>query len=403
MILPERPPKETFGSLIGKGLGDFLRQKNEQRMQKEALRAQEESKSRLLEQEYGLKSGLEERKRFSEQLQNQKQIEFLEKQYGLEKGTLEGFASNPEFAAKILQPKTPPGGLSGQAVPQDVSNAIQSVISSNPEANADQLALEMDKEGIPRTYSNSYIENRRRQEETTAKTKAKGEETARKEQLEFHKESAKFDEKLSNEASAAEKKIRAISKQREIQPTITNFDRIISSTFKNTRFENLLKSKNAQEFDSLALPMVEGQKETFGVRLSDADLNLILQKIATADKNPQANAAILDYMELEEKLKLEKRKIADQIKKQNKGLRPLDYESSIRQKLNEKFGQEIDETASRVLSLPDNERKREMITGRKTVPQGTPLSRDVIDKYLELAGNDPKKAQEMALEDGYEF
>lgn len=305
--------------------------------------------------------------------------------------------------AKLKQPKPAPGGISAQPVPPEISQKIPLILAANKEASADELATAFDEQQIPRAFSNSYIENRRRQDESKAKAQLKAGETSRKEQIEFHKETAKLDDKISNEANAAEKKIKAIQKQRELQPQITNLDRLVTATFGNTRFANLLKSKTAQEFDSYALPMVEGQKETFGVRLSDADLKLILQKIATADKNPEANNAIFDWMELDERLKIDRRNIADQIRKENKGLRPLDFESQVRKRMNDKYGDEIQEKASQVLSLTDNASKKESITGRKQVPAGTKLTNTIIDKYLELAGNDPNLASQMAAEDGYSF
>jgi hypothetical protein len=383
-ILPPRERKENFGSIIGRGVGEFLQQRAQNKMQKEAEQAKLASQKELLSHEYGLKGGLEEKKqaaKFAEQIKMMKELGLDltdDQERPQQNNSLQDIGFEEEQS-----PQTPT--QKRQLIPQEKINAMALI---NP-AVADKL----------QKFNDQIREQKRHEENISLKQK----QIERKEQLEFHKESSKFDEKLTSESSAAEKKIRAINKQRELQPTITNFDRIVASTFKDTRFENLLKSKSAQEFDSLALPMVEGQKETFGVRLSDADLRLILQKIATADRNPEANAAILNYMELEEKLKLEKRRIADQIKKDNKGLRPLDYESMIRQRLSEKFGNEIEDAASKVLSLTDDERKREILTERKKVPQGTPLHKDIIDKYLKISGNDAQKASRMAQEDGYEF
>jgi len=64
-------------------------------------------------------------------------------------------AKNPKQAAPL-------GGLSGQPVPPEISQKIPEVLNANKEADADQLASAMDNAGIPRSYSNSYIENRRR-------------------------------------------------------------------------------------------------------------------------------------------------------------------------------------------------------------------------------------------------
>jgi len=301
------------------------------------------------------------------------------------------------------KPKAPLGGLTGQPTPPEVSSAISQIVNEGKDLTADELAVKFDESSIPRAYSNSYIENRRRQDESKAKQDSEQTKNDRKEAIQFHKESQDFDKSLTTQSEAAEKKIKSIQQQRKLQPNITNWDRFVTAAFKNSPWENLFKSSTAQQFDSFALPMIEGQKDTFGVRLSDADLKLILQKIATADKNPEANAAIMDWMEEDEKLKIERRKIADQITKQNKGLRPQEFESLIRQEMQNRFGNEIDEKAKKILDLPENEDLKEKVTGRRKVPEGTKTTDQILDRYLKLAYDDFELASEMAAEDGYRW
>lgn len=69
--------------------------------------------------------------------------------------------SQENIAGIRSQNKAPPGGLSGQPVPQEVSQKINEVLRENPESNPDQLTVAMDMAGVPRAYSNSIIENRR--------------------------------------------------------------------------------------------------------------------------------------------------------------------------------------------------------------------------------------------------
>ncbi len=348
--------------------------------------------------------GYQQGKQMSQQRAQQGQL--AQALFGNNPEMMQQFQSLPpeqQLKAYELMNKPPPGGISAQSVPPEVSQAIPEIINANKEANADELAIAFDKAGIPRAYSNSYIENRRRQDEAKSKKETKASEVGRKEQLEFHKESQKYDEKLTTEADAGNKQLKSIQRQRELIPQIKKKDRIISALFAGTKMENLVKSKDAQEFDSLVLPMIEGKKETFGVRLSDADLRLVLQKIATSEKDPEANKAILDWQELEAKMAIDKRKIADEIRKDNEGLRPLDFQSQIRDRLEKKYGDEIQEKTDAIMSLKDDPESEARIVERKKVPSGTPLDTKSIDRYLKLSNNDPNKAAEMAREDGYEF
>lgn len=72
-ILPANP-KQSFGSIIGTGLGQALREGSAERMQREALQAQEENKRRLLETEYKLKEGLEQKKGLNPLQETQKNL-----------------------------------------------------------------------------------------------------------------------------------------------------------------------------------------------------------------------------------------------------------------------------------------------------------------------------------------
>lgn len=316
------------------------------------------------------------------------------------------FASlSPEQQLKAyeLMNKPPPGGVSAQSVPPQIAQKIPEILNANKDATADELAVKLDEAGIPRAYSNSYIENRRRMDEAKEKKETKSSEIGRKEQIEFHKESQKYDEKLSEQADSANKKLKAIERQEQILPKLTNKDRIQTALFTGTKFQDLVKSKNAQEFDSLVLPMIEGMRAMFGTRLSDADLRLVLQKIATSEKNSEANQSILNWQKLEAKMDIEKRKIGDEIRKENNGLRPIDYQEQIRKRMDEKFGDEIEKEAQKIMSLKDDPEESAKITERVKVPPGTPLNTKAIDLYLKLSKNDPEKAKQMAIEDGYQF
>lgn len=312
---------------------------------------------------------------------------------------------NPEHLLKLVQfrNRPAPGGVTAQPIPPEVSSRIQPILEANKNAKADDLAVAFDNAGIPRVFSNSYIENRRREDEAKTKREAKESDLSRQEKITFHKESQKMDETISKEAKAAESKIKAMEKQEALLPKLKTWDRIASAMFKGSPWENIFTSANAQEFNSYALPMVEGQKETFGVRLSDADLRLVTQKIATTDKSAEANKKIIEWMKEDEKLKIERQKIAQQIKKENGGYRPHDYEEQIRKKMDEKYGDHVKKLYDEIMALPDDPKKKQELTGRTQVPQGTKLDQQKALYYLQLADMKKEEAERMAREDGYEF
>lgn len=95
-----------------------------------------------------------------------------------------------------MKPEKPPGGPTAQPIPQEVSSAISDIVKNNLDATADELAVEFDKVGIPRVWSNSFVENRRRQDEQKSK-----------QNLEREKTRTARDEKLIGEVDSSRKMI----------------------------------------------------------------------------------------------------------------------------------------------------------------------------------------------------
>ncbi len=388
-------PQLSFGERLFGGIGEGLQRgaeaSRQQIMQEQSLGRQQEM------QEKALKRQGEEYLRFvnSEEYLNLP----LDQKIGLT-STLFPQVEKAQLEREKLSQRQPLGGLGGQAVPSEISQTMDKVIKENPDISASDLELLFDKAGVPRGFSASYVKNLREEQKESGRAKIKKQELARKEKLDIHKESKTYDTGVTKKAESAERKIKAINRQKQIQPNISNWDRYIAATFAGTRFEDLMKSQSAQEFDSLVLPMIEGQKENFGVRLSDADLRLVLQKMATSTKHPAANKKIMEWQLLESRLDVERAKIGREVKKENEGFRPLDYEDQVSERMNQKFGEEIQNKFDDVMALEDNPEALEKFV-RKKVEPGTPLTGEVIDMYLKMANDDAQEARSLAIEDGY--
>lgn len=131
-----------------------------------------------------------------QQRQNQNNIKNLQEYYK-SIGQDSNLAYAPDSVQKqVLTPKDPPGGPTAQPIPQQVSSAISDIVKNNLDSTADELAVEFDKAGIPRVWSNSFIENRRRQDEQKSKTN-----------LEREKTRTARDEKLIEEVDSSRKMI----------------------------------------------------------------------------------------------------------------------------------------------------------------------------------------------------
>lgn len=237
-------------------------------------------------------------------------------------------------------PKAPPGGLGGQPVDPNVSAAIEEVVKNNPHASADELQVAFDKSRIPRTYSGSYVENRRRMDETAAKNITEKTKQDRGEQLRFHDQSAKYDEELATTARNAKKQIFAVEQIGEAIDT-NNIDPMsmanIFSAFGDVgkRFADAFINEDQAKMQSNIPYLLEGWKEVFGVRLSDADLKILETKLPSIGKTPEANRAILSVLKKYGLLAQLRNDIGQEIKKSNGGLRPLDYVDQVETRYDE--------------------------------------------------------------------
>ncbi len=291
-----------------------------------------------------------EQQAFQEKQQKEMQREAKEKESRL-------FEQQKQLQEMRNQARAAPGGVSAQPVPPEVSQKIPTILNQNKEANADDLAQAFDQAGIPRTFSNSYIENRRRQDE--AKAKGYGEEikSSRKEELQFHTESADYDQELMKNAKIAKNQ----------EHTLTSIEKALESgNIKPSSWANIFKgfgkagdkisdaflSKDEATLMASIPSLLEGWKQVFGVRLSDADLKLLQDKLPSIGKDVEANRAILKVMRKYSKLTTLRGEIAEKIKEDNKGLRPLGYASKVEKRfddltkpvriVNPKSGREIE-------------------------------------------------------------
>lgn len=172
---------EAIKSLTGMDPSGIRDPKMRQRLLDLSLQGQQESKMQQFK--------IQQEQAQQKSLQNQQII--VGKVLRGEKVTPEERDSLPPNVQLALDkatgPKAAPGGISGQPVPQEVSQAISPILAANKNATSDELAEAFDSAGIPRAFSNSYIENRRRQDESIARSDVEKGKMTRQEETEISK------------------------------------------------------------------------------------------------------------------------------------------------------------------------------------------------------------------------
>lgn len=226
------------------------------------------------------------------------------------------------------------GGL--PKVPQKTPTAQPQNIPLNPrDWTDDQIVL---LRGVKGYSEIAKAEESRRQEERKLGQKEK--QASREEVLGFHKESKEYDEDLMKKGRVAKTQIEAI---KDIKKAVS------SGNVKPTSLANIFKTfgKIGQALsdavisgDEAALQasipqLLEGWKDVFGVRLTDADLKVLQDKLPSIGKSPEANRAIVKVLEKYADLTLLRNQISKEIKSNNGGLRPLGYADMIEERFDQ--------------------------------------------------------------------
>lgn len=201
----------------------------------------------------------------------------------------------------------------------------------------------------------------------------------RKELIDFHKETQKYDEDLIKNYAIARKQ----------NETIDNIEEAIKSgNIKPSSLANIFKgfgkigdkiseaiiNKDEATLQSSIPQLLEGWKEVFGVRLTDADLRLLQDKMPSIGKNKEANLAVTKILRKYADMTTLRGEIARDIKKNNKDLRPLGYVDKIEERFEEMTSpvQIINPNNGKIISIPAYKLSDAINSGAKLAPQNAP-------------------------------
>lgn len=275
------------------------------------------------------------------------------------------------------------GGITSKPVPSDVGNTIKSVLDQNKGKTADELALAMDEAGIPRTYSNSYVENRRRQDEKTG---------AREELLE--KEQAKADvgyqKTLPEMKKALEHKKFVNTRWRELNKkgvTGKPYEKflekwgLINLTSEGRREAGSLQKEYAKEF-----------RQILGSQMSAQEFFTLLNAYPNPDFSMEANDAILNNYEILDDIKEKEIRIAQKLLKEHKGRPPRNFELEVANQVEEYAKTKVPEMR-RNMAIMQQGLKSEVPNGKVLMydPEGNILHADPqdVEQYQQLGATLP--------------
>jgi hypothetical protein len=258
-------------------------------------------------------------------------ISGLEAQRNLPPGSLAEFESNPVLAEKLTRPESQrKGNQADRPIDPEQQKNIDQAMSSPywKKATLPQKNQILNKNNVSAPNQKLILDIEGKAEETALSKEKYNKEFEYK----VHKDTAKFDEQIAKEAKAARVQLDAI---KDVGQAIEKVSpKSLANVFKTfgpvgKAISNAVLSGSEAAIQASVPAFLEGRKELFGVRLSDADLALLSDKLPDIGKSVEANKQILKMMTKYSRLAIEREKIASKIKKENKGFRPLDYAERV--------------------------------------------------------------------------
>lgn len=229
----------------------------------------------------------------------------------------------------------------------------------------------------------------------------------RKFMLDVDKKSDKYDDEIQKEAKHARQHLQSTAVARKaIESGKVNpksMEGLARTLFKGSAWENYFKTPEVALLEAAALQDFVGMKDIFGVRLSDADLRQAAGKVISPDKSPEANLSIIDFREFQDRMKIAEGEIADEIKAENGGFKPIDFAVQVRKRMQDKYSDEAEQIVKKAANegnpTPEpNQFDPLLVSSYGEIPQGMVRLKkgsEVIDIPISLMND--------AVNDGYDL
>lgn len=344
-----------------------------------------------LESSRGLQD--QQRQQNLQQQQRQQQKQFFESQNlppelaSLGEGVQREVLSN-------LQPKAPPGGVTAQPIPEDVRFKMRDIIQQNPNATSDELALSFDEAGIPRIHSNTFIENRRRQEESTEKRSGRLEDTIRKETLPIKQE-------IANKAQSSRESLRNKEELESIIDT-GNLDDPTFAAFANALPLNLgqrLLSDETVQYRSALVDEFKDLRNIFKGQTRVAELDILQKKLPDVYLTDSQKKAVLKSRVKALSADLIREEAAAEAEEKFPNLGILQFQRKVEELAKPK----LDNLFKEILSDHKQILKDAEEIKKDKLDASNPGDREIITQLIKESNGDKDLARKKARKLGYKF
>ncbi len=277
------------------------------------------------------------------------------------------------------------GRLSGRKQSQEETGMVsedKDIISSIPEDNLRQLSAfagQPGQEGILGNIAKAEIDRRKHEKEISPEFKR---------QQTLTQAQAQSDVKYNTQLQEA-------SKQHELKErTLDRLEQLNKKGVTGKPWEKLaekvglvnITSEGRREFAADVKNLITDIRSILGAQFTGFEFQTILNAYPSADFSKEANSAIIKNLKEFQDIKKKEVEFAQQLKKENKGRIPEDFQSKVNERVREY-------ASSRIPVIKENTRK--IVNEEYGIPEGHTLmfdpegeplsvSENEIDKYLEI-------------------
>jgi len=306
-ILKAVPKKPSFGQRLNEGLKKGLKEYDKYR------KNEEERENQVLEDEYGikarglrgetrklvipelLKQGIKSQNTGHELLQNKKILSNMEQEFELEKGALDPYVKNPEFARKIYQPKQKTKTQASQPIDQEQLERINAITETDNFKNATpaQKTSLLHKGGVSKENASAVVNPFIEEEKINEKRQTR-------EELAFDR-SYTAQEPFMKEVTDKYKSFETEMKPRLLQMRNIPDEKLISPTGA-VFLEQLgiplgaLEDPSSELYQKLSLDLLKGLPETYGNRILKVEVDNFLKTIPSLMNSPEGRRMIASNM-----------------------------------------------------------------------------------------------------------
>lgn len=277
-----------------------------------------------------------------------------------------------EAALERISLKPPPGGLTGQSVPQEVSNKIGQVLANSHDLNADQLKQAFDVAGVPPIYSNQYVENRRQEAKPIFEPES--------EKLEA-KRVADYATQIEKDFLAAKNENIRLDRQLELSNKGGLSTPLMAKLLDSFGIPiGVLSNSDTEEFRKLETDFIRDVRDIFpGGRITNYEVQSYLKTIPTLLNSKAGREAIIRNRKLFNDAKEIRYQTYKDILKENKGKKPANLFMLLEDRVADKISVLEDQFKAGI----EKEINKTQQPIRMVDPQGNPI--DIPPNLIEKA------------------